>query len=140
MKAARFSFLEHKGMDGSTELIPLMPLRLTLNERQLDVVGLLDTAASVSVLPFSAGLALGAVWEQQSVQLDLVGNLANFEARALLLTGSIEGFPPVRLAFAWTKADNVPLLLGQTNFFMEFDVFFSRSAMFFEVMPKGMNL
>ncbi len=94
MKAVRFPFLEHKGADGNMEFMPLMPFQLTLNERQVDVVGLLDTAASVSVLPFSVGLALGAVWEQQTVQLDLVGNLASFEARALLLTGIVEPLIP----------------------------------------------
>ena len=51
--------------------------------------------------------------------------------------GSVEGGGGGEVAFAWTKTDDVPLLLGQTNFFLEFDVFFSRSAMFFEVMPKG---
>ncbi len=47
--------------------------------------------------------------------------------------------PTQKLAFAWTRTDNVPILLGQTNFFMEFDAFFSRSAMYFEVLPKGAN-
>lgn len=98
--------------------------------------GLLDTAATVNVLPFSAGLSIGAVWEEQSIKLELTGNLASFEARALILTAHIEEFRPVRLAFAWSQTDNVPLLLGQTNFFMEFDSYFSRSDMYFEVLQK----
>jgi len=139
MSTARFPFLEHEGIEGNRGLMPLLPLKLANEHQQLHVLGLLDTAASVNVLPFSAGLALGAIWEEQSVHLNLVGNLANHEARALLLTGIVEGFPAIRLAFAWTKADNIPLLLGQTNFFMEFDVFFSRSAQYFEVYPKRTN-
>ena len=33
--------------------------------------------------------------------------------------------------------DSLPLLLGQTNFFMEFDVHFYRSRLEFEVEPKS---
>lgn len=69
--------------------------------------------------------------------LRLGGNLAAYEARILFVKILIEGCPSTELAFAWTRADNVPLLLGQTNFFMEFDVFFSRAGMYFEVTPKG---
>ncbi|WP_340626568.1 MULTISPECIES: hypothetical protein [Aphanizomenon] len=39
----------------------------------------------------------------------------------------IGNLEPVRLAFAWVEASNVPLILGQTNFFREFDVCFERS-------------
>ena len=45
-------------------------------------------------------------------------------------------FPPVQLAFAWTRSNAVPVLLGQVNFFMEFDVCFYRSRLVFEVKPK----
>ena len=39
-------------------------------------------------------------------------------------------------AFAWTQAAEVPLLLGQVNFFMEFDVCFFRAQAAFEIKPK----
>ena len=81
MNPIRFPFLPLKNEDGDSDLMPILPLRLVLNEQSLDVHGLLDTAASVSVLPYSVGQALGAVWEQQSVLLQLVGNLGAFEAR-----------------------------------------------------------
>lgn len=129
-------FLPLKGNDDQSDLMPLLPLKLLLNEQTLNVHGLLDTAASVNVLPFSAGLALGAIWEAQAVQLKLTGNLAAYEARALLLTAHIEAFSPVRLAFAWSQSDYVPIILGQTNFFMAFDAFFSRSDMFFEISSR----
>jgi hypothetical protein len=32
---------------------------------------------------------------------------------------------------------NAPLILGQTNFFMEFDVSFYRSQLEFEIKPKS---
>lgn len=45
-------------------------------------------------------------------------------------------FPTIDLAFAWTQAPNVPLILGQANFFFEFDVCFFRARSEFEVRPK----
>ena len=80
---------------------------------------------------------LGAVWEQQTTPVKLTGNLANFEARVLIVSSTVGNFAPIRLAFAWTQTDNVPLLLGQVNFFMEFDVCFYRFQLFFEIKPKS---
>jgi hypothetical protein len=135
----RFQFTSLATQKGGGAFMPFLPMTLILGERELKTHGLLDTGATVNVLPFSRGLELGAVWEEQKMPLRLGGNLSAFEARIIFINALIEGCPLTQLAFAWTRADNVPLLLGQTNFFMEFDVFFSRSAMFFEVMPKGAN-
>lgn len=90
----------------------------------------------VNVLPYSIGIDLGAIWDNQTTELQLTGNLAQFEARALLLSAAIGHFAPVRLVFAWTQAVEVPLLLGQVNFFMAFDACFYRSQLAFEVCPK----
>jgi len=79
---------------------------------------------------------LGAVWEQQSISVQLAGNLADFEAKAILVTATIGQFAPVRLAFAWTRNNQVPVILGQVNFFMEFDVCFFRSQSAFEIKLK----
>lgn len=136
----RFEFTSPPMQKGEGAFMPFLPLTLCLRERELKTYGLLDTGATVNVLPFSMGLELGAVWEEQKMPLRLGGNLTAFEAYIVFVNALIEGCSLTELAFAWTKADSVPLLLGQTNFFMEFDVFFSRSAMFFEVMPKGTKL
>ena len=45
-------------------------------------------------------------------------------------------FSPVLLAFAWVSHDNTPVILGQTNFFNEFEVCFFRNSLEFEVKPK----
>jgi hypothetical protein len=66
----------------------------------------------------------------------LGGNLSKFEARALVLTATVEHFPPVELAFAWTQDRNAPLILGHMNFFLAFDVCFYRAELLFEVSPK----
>lgn len=132
----RFSFISPTTHKGKGALMPFLPLQLQLNERTVQTYGLLDTGATVNVLPYSVGLNLGAIWDNQTISLRLSGNLASVEARALFTDVLINGCDKAQLAFAWSKADNIPLLLGQTNFFMEFDVSFSRSSLFFEVFPK----
>ena len=134
--AERYCFTVADSALGEAGLQPYLPLTLTYQSHSLPVPGLLDTGAMVNVLPYQVGVDLGAVWEQQTTALRLSGNLAQFEARGLLVLAVVGQFAPVRLAFAWTRATNVPVLLGQVNFFMEFDVCFYRSQLAFEVQPK----
>jgi hypothetical protein len=54
----------------------------------------------------------------------------------VVLSAVVGSFPPVRLAFAWAQTDAVLVILGQVNFFLEFDVCFFRSQGVFEVRPK----
>jgi hypothetical protein len=97
--------------------------------------GLLDSGATVNVLPFNLGLRVGAVWDAQTTRVTLAGNLRSQEARALLLKDRVSDFAAVTLVFAWTRSENVPLILGQVNFFEAFDVCFHRSRRHFEVEP-----
>lgn len=113
-----------------------LPLTLSLNGQCLDVEGLLDTGASVNVLPYELGQQLGLIWENETLSVVLAGNLARFEARAVIVTAQVSSFPTVDLAFAWTQAADVPLILGQANFFFEFEVCFFRARSEFEVRPK----
>jgi len=116
--------------------MPLVPLELKFKNSQIvQAHGLLDSGATVSVLPYGLGVRLGAVWEAQTTRVTLAGNLAAQEARALLVQARVGDVGPVSLVFAWTRAENVPLLLGQVNFFEEFDVCFHRSRRQFEVEP-----
>lgn len=116
-------------------LLPYLPLTLDHRGQTAAAAGLVDTGATVNVLPYSLGLELGAVWDEQAVPLHLSGNLAQFPACPLVVSVVVGPFAPVRLAFAWTKADTVSLLLGQVNFLMKFDVCFFRSRRLFEVQP-----
>ena len=79
-------------------------------------------------------MQLGAIWKEQTVRLPLAGNLATVEARGLFVSIQLKNLEPVRLAFAWAKASQVPLILGQTNFFREFDVCFQRSRQVIEII------
>lgn len=132
-KSQRFSYQQINQKIGAASYLPFLPLTLINNNNILTVSGLLDTGSTVNVLPYNIGLQLGLEWEKQTISMNLTGNLANYESKAVLLKGKINDYPPVNLAFAWTKANNLSLILGQVNFFLEFDVCFYRSQLFFEV-------
>jgi hypothetical protein len=107
--------------------LPTIPIILSRTDRSIFVNALLDSGATVNVLPYEMGIQLGAIWEEQTIRLPLAGNLAKVEARGLFLNVRVGNLDAVRLAFAWTNSSQVPLILGQTNFFQEFDVCFQRS-------------
>ena len=135
-QAQQFPFVTMNPTLGPSGLQPYLSVALTLLDRSATALGLLDTGATVNVLPYGVGLQLGAVWDSQTVPIRLTGNLAQVEARGLLVTANVGRFSPVRLAFAWARTDAVPLLFGQLNFFQEFDVCFFRSRSVFEIKPK----
>jgi hypothetical protein len=135
-KTQRFSFTEGYDTFGVPDALPKLPLTLTYRNSSVDVSGLLDTGASVNVLPYSVGIQLGAIWEEQTTSVILAGNLAPVEARGLLVSAQIGSFEPVRLVFAWCLSDDIPLLLGRMNFFLEFDVCFYRADLAFEVHSR----
>ena len=116
--------------------VPLMPLRLHSGGAWLDVEGLIDSGAAVSVLPFDIGVRLGLDWDAEPITVQLGGNLASQPAKAVMLEATVNGFAPVRLTFAWSKLTGVPILLGQTNFFDEFDVHFRRTRGEISVVPR----
>ncbi|MCU0567907.1 MAG: aspartyl protease family protein [Oculatellaceae cyanobacterium Prado106] len=138
--AQRFSFTEGYDAFGVPDALPQLPLSLTYRGTSVEVAALLDTGASVNVLPYRVGVQMGATWEQQTTSVILAGNLASVEARGLLVSAQVGNFDPVQLVFAWSFSDDVPLLLGRMNFFLEFDVCFYRSQLLFEICPKAQNI
>jgi hypothetical protein len=114
----------------------MLPLTLS-GPQSVSVSGLVDSGAAVNVLPYALGRHLGFDWNQQTQTVELSGNLAAVEARVVVLSAMVESFPTVRLAFAWARTDAVSVILGQVNFFLEFDVCFFRSRCLFKVRPKS---
>jgi len=131
--AERYPFVSGDVALGEASFRPYLPLTLIYQQASVKASGLLDTGASVNVLPYSVGNELGYEWEWQTTTLILTGNLAQYEARVVLVQAIVGEFEPLQLVFAWTQAPNVPLILGQVNFFMEFDVCFYRSQLQFEI-------
>jgi Aspartyl protease len=136
----RFYFTQGFDTFGVPDALPLLPLSLTYRNSTIEVSALLDTGASVNVLPYNLGLELGAVWSEQTTSVMLAGNLASVEAKGLLVSAQIGNFEPVQLVFAWSLSNDAPLLLGRMNFFLAFDVCFYRSQLVFELRPRASEL
>lgn len=133
----RFQYSTTDPAQDEFDSLPRMPLTLRYNNQQVEVIGLVDSGATVSVLPYEVGLRLGATWDERKANIRLAGNLGKQSAMPLFVMAKIGEYALVKLAFAWVKAANTPLILGQTNFFMEFDVHFYRSKLEFEIEPKS---
>lgn len=137
LNGQRFPFIEHTNRAGLSSTMPYLPITLTYSNHSVEAMALLDTGASVNVLPYEIGLQLGAVWDEQTVPIQLSGNLAQIEARGLVLSATVPEFPSVLLAFAWTQSREVPLILGHMNFFTEFDVCFYGAELVFELRLRA---
>jgi hypothetical protein len=116
-------------------LRPLLPFRFVLGTTAVDTDALVDSGSNTNVLPYDIGLQLGLDWSRAIPLPPIGGSLASSPARAVLLTVEVGSFHPVRLAFSSVQSNTVPLIFGQTNFFLEYDVCFYASRGEFTVAP-----
>lgn len=133
----RFRYSTTDPSQNEFDSLPRVLLILRREGRTVETLGLVDSGATVNVMPYELGLQLGATWDDSKAIIQLAGNLGNQSATPFSAMVQVGDIAPVQLAFAWTKSPNAPLILGQTNFFMEFDVCFYRSKMEFEVKPRS---
>ena len=63
LNSQRFSFIERTNSAGLSSVMHYLPIMLSYRDCSLEMMALLDTGASVNVLPYEVGLQLGAVWE-----------------------------------------------------------------------------
>ena len=88
---ARFPYLPAVSKRGKA--VPMLPLDLRLGDGlPVCAQGLLDSGATVNVLPFSLGLRLGAVWENQKTAVTLAS--PRWWARLPLMQNAIMVFNP----------------------------------------------
>jgi hypothetical protein len=132
----RFAYSNSDTNQTELDSLPRLPIQLNMNNSSVEVFGLVDSGATINVLPFSIGQKLGAIWDNKKAIIQLAGNLSNSVAQPIVLKVNVGNFKQVTLAFAWVSHDNVPVILGQTNFFNEFEVCFFRNTFEFEVKPK----
>lgn len=133
----RFKYSTSSPTQNEFDSLPRIPLLLRIGNLTVEALGLVDSGATINVLPYELGIQLGAVWDDRKAIIHLAGNLSSQPAIPLFADAQIGEFAPVRLAFAWVIKPNTPLILGQTNFFIEFDVSFYRSQLEFEIKPKS---
>ncbi|MFB2770400.1 hypothetical protein ACE1AT_14080 [Pelatocladus sp. BLCC-F211] len=133
----RFKYSTTSPTQNEFDSLPRLPLSLRREDRRIETVGLVDSGATVNVLPYELGLQLGGIWDNRKAIIQLAGNLSNQPAIPFFAIAQIGEYSQTELVFAWVKSPNAPLILGQTNFFLEFDVCFYRSKFEFEVKPKS---
>jgi hypothetical protein len=139
MTPQRFAYSRMPAYPGLEPGLPMIPFTLTYQGQSCTIQAVVDSGASINVLPYDIGLQLGLIWEMQTFSLPVASWLRGVDTFGVLLTGQLHPFPPVELAFAWTQkiSTEIPVILGETNFFQEFDVCFSGSQQVFEIGPKG---
>ncbi|HYT94473.1 MAG TPA: hypothetical protein VEL76_37505 [Gemmataceae bacterium] len=133
----QFPYRDRNPSTAGFDLMPDLPILLRSATHTLSGLALVDSGATIGVLPYSLGVQLGFDWKAQNLQLRLTGALAQVEARGIVVEAVVGQLSPVRLVLAWAASDQVPFLLGQFNFFQVFDIAFFRSRGFFEVRPAS---
>jgi len=116
--------------------MPRLVITLIYNGRAIEVVGLLDTGAMVSVIPYHIGRALGANWHEQTRPMPLGDSIGHLEARGIILLAThpqLTPKAPVELGFAWTRSEEAPVIFGQANFFKTFRVCFNGAQGIFDI-------
>ncbi len=112
----RFPYTITAPTQNEFDSLPRLPLTLQLDRHRVEAVGLVDSGATVNVLPYDTGLQLGGLWEDRKATIKLAGNLGGFVAQPIFVMATIGDLSPIRLVFAWTRSNNVSLILGQMNF------------------------
>ncbi len=117
---------------------PLVPIALYHAGYEYTWPALVDSGATLSILPYDMGLQLGFVWEESAQPFPLGGIYRNMQAMMVLVRGEISGLPPTALGFAWVEksSQEVRLILGQTNFFQRFKVTFEAYHETFDIFPR----
>jgi len=139
-RVEQYPYLQRTAQAGPLDVLPCLPLHLSHQGRAVAVTALLDTGSTVDVLPYDVGLQLGLIWGQSAIPARLTGNLATIPAYGVAVHATVGQFQPVLLAFAWVQTDTIPVILGQMNFFQEFDVCFFRSRAVFEIRKAPANI
>lgn len=103
----RFQYSTNHPSQDEFYSLPRIPLILRHNNERVEVVELVDSGATVSVLPYQIGIQLGLVWDDSKAIIRLAGSVGNQPAMPVFFMAEIGEFAPVRLVFSWAKSDSV---------------------------------
>ena len=76
--AQQFSYVEVDPSLGTASALPYVPITLQRPQQSVTKSALVDSGAALSVLPYSIGLQLGAVWEEQTMHFSSLDRLVGF--------------------------------------------------------------
>jgi hypothetical protein len=103
--------------------LPYIPITLLSKHATLQGHALLDSGATINVLPYQLGLDLGGVWNS-TPSVKLSGALGKLPAYILKVATQVGDFAPQVLTYAWTRKEEVPIIFGLIDFFWEYNVCF----------------
>ena len=117
---------------------PLVTIALSHNGHKVTVSALVDSGATISILPYDVGCQLGFVWEERTIPIHLGGPLNGIPAVAVLVDGHISGLPETSLVMAWVAETQHPIrpILGQLNFFQHYKITFEGYTNRFDISTK----
>ena len=81
----QFPYCDRNPTAPGLDLMPDLPILLRDQAHVLSAVGLVDSGASISVLPYALGVQLGFDWHSQTAQVTLAGTLAHVQARGVVV-------------------------------------------------------
>lgn len=99
----------------------------------LEELALVDSGATLSILPRSMGEKLGLNWLKATSLGKIAAASGAPEGRSARVKCQFGTLEPVTLGFAWIENDSVPLVLGQVDFFRQFKICFFESEREFEI-------
>ena len=88
----QFPYCDRNPASPGLDLMPDVPILLRHQSQALSAVGLVDSGASISVLPYSLGLQLGFDWQSQTAPITLAGTLAHVDARGIVVEAARPDF------------------------------------------------
>lgn len=90
----QFPYCDRNPASAGLDLMPDLPIVLRHQSQSLSGMGLVDSGASISVLPYSLGVQLGFDWNAQKMPITLAGTLAHVAARGIVVEAAVEQLPP----------------------------------------------
>jgi hypothetical protein len=93
----RFNYSTTSPTQNEFDSLPRLSLSLHREDRVVESIGLVDSGATVNVLPYGLGLQLGGVWEDRRAIIQLAGNLGNQPAIPFSAIAQIGELLPIEL-------------------------------------------
>ena len=78
MNIMKFRYSVSNSTQSEFDSLPRVTLSLFPNNGQPDVTGLVDSGATINVLPYHMGIQLGKIWDDRKAYIKLASNLGKF--------------------------------------------------------------
>lgn len=118
------------------QLLPWITVDIMTNERLLPGVrAVVDSGTSVNLLPHHVGLSLGLEWG--SPIFPNIGKVRGRDCVGVKLGLGVKEFGAYVMRFAWSPDNDIPVLLGQVDFFQHFGIYFEASEQYFTLHPTA---